>query len=117
MFEIIFILIIVFLFILYTYYETNKANRGLLEMKQYMEDFKKAIEEFESFMDGAKYFNNKKYENWNKNYKYLSEKINFNFSKATIEKIFKEIVQKYLNYQNGARKIINEYTLVGSIVP
>ncbi len=109
MFEIIFILIIISLFVLYTYYETNKANKGLLEIRRYREDFQKAVEEFESFMNGTEYFNNRKYENWNERHKYLIEKIYFDPSKATIEKEFKGLIRKYLNYQNSARKTIDEY--------
>ncbi len=109
MFFIIFIAIIVSFFFLYKYYEISKANKGLLEMLQYREDFQKAVKEFELFMRGDEYFNNRKYENWKNIHKYLSEKINFDFSKATIENSFKELVQKFLNYQDNARNIINEY--------
>ncbi|MEA1936708.1 MAG: UvrD-helicase domain-containing protein [Patescibacteria group bacterium] len=109
MFEIIFILIIVLFFVFSIYYETYKANKGLLDLRHYKEDFQRAVEEFESFLDGAEYFNNRKYENWSEKYKYLLKKINFNLSRAVTEKIFKEIIQRYLNYQKNARKIIDEY--------
>ena len=107
--EIIFVLVIILLFVFYIYYKIHKANKELPEIEQYREDFRKAIEDFESFMMGAKYFNNRKYENWNEKYKYLSEKINFNLSKAIVEETFKKVIRKYLNYQDNARKIIDEY--------
>ena len=109
MFEIIFILIAVLVALLYAYHKTYKANSGLLKIKQYEEVLRKAVKEFESFTDGAKYFNNIKYEKWNEKYNYLSEKINFDFSKATVEKEFKETIRKYLKYKNNQRKIIDQY--------
>ena len=109
MIEIIFISIVILSVLLYIYYEKNKANRGLLKLKQNESIFTKAVKEFELFTDGAEYFNNKKYEDWNETYKYLIEKINFDFSKATVEKEFKETIRKYLKYKNNARKIIDEY--------
>ena len=107
MIEIIFISIVVLVVLLYAHNETHKTNRGLLKIKQYEENFQKSVKEFEFFTDGAKYFNNKKYEKWNEKYDYLSEKINFDLSKATIEKEFKETIRKYLKYKNNARKIID----------
>ena len=109
MIEIIFISIVILSVLLYIYYEKNKANRGLLKLKQNEENFQKSVKEFEFFTDGAEYFNNKKYEDWNETYKYLIEKINFDFSKAIIEKEFKETIRKYLKYKNNTRKIIDEY--------
>ena len=107
MIEIIFILTVVLIAFLYVYHKTYKANSGLLKIKQYEEYFQKSVEEFKLFTDGAEYFNNKKYEKWNEKYDYLSEKIDFDFSKATIEKEFKETIRKYLKYKNNARKIID----------
>ncbi|MFH1048797.1 MAG: UvrD-helicase domain-containing protein [Patescibacteria group bacterium] len=109
MFEIIFISIAILSVLLYVYYETYKANRGISDLKRCGESFQKAVEEFESFLGGYKYFNNKKYEKWNEEYKFLKEQINFDLSKATSEKRFKEIIQKYSDYQNNARKIIDGY--------
>lgn len=109
MIEFIIILFVILGVLLYAYYETYKANRGLLEMKQHEEDFQKAVGEFESFLDGTEYFNNRKYGNWDEGHKWLIEMINFDLSKATIEKNLKELIEKYLNYNNNARKIIDEY--------
>ena len=107
MLEIIYIFI--FVLFLYAYNEKNKANKGLLELKQNEPDFTKAVDEFEYFLDGSKYFNNRKYENWSKKYQYLQEGIDFNFSKVTVEKEFKEIILKYLKYKNNTRIIIDDY--------
>lgn len=109
MFEMFYILIAVLLVLLYFYFETCKANKCLLNLKQYIKDFQEAIEVFEKNLNGTEYFNNKKHQDWQERYKFLKEKINFDPSKTTIEKEFNKQITKFVNYYDNARKIIDNY--------
>jgi len=105
----IFIPICILFFLLYKTHKINKANRGMTRLNQYRLDFEKATREFEIFVEGSEYFNNKKYTDWNKQFGYLLDKINFDFRKATIEQDLRGLVSKYSDYLNHAKEKIDKY--------
>ena len=105
MIEIIFILIVVLVALLYTYYKTYKVNSGLLKIKQYESVFTEAVKEFELFTNGTKYFNNKKYEDWNETYKYLIEEV---IDIGVVSKNLKKLHIDEISLQNKITKFCEE---------
>jgi len=107
------ILAVIFLaFGVYTFEEASRNKRTLnqlLSLKKDESDFKKAVLDFKTLLQGSWYISDRQYQLWKTKYQPLAGMLNPVFDKVKTQDPFKQLILDFASYWHEGRKLVDGF--------